>query len=498
MTRSLLLLALVALVSSPGLYILGLGLVQFSAPWWDHLAGTILPLYLGNSVVVTAGATAYALVAGGIPAWLTFRYDFPGRPWCVFTQLLPLTIPAYVAAGLYIEAWTAEFFEGRMALAIELGAASAPLVFLFLRVALARLPAVLFDSAASLGSGALDRLWRVGLPLLAAPLVASACLVAAEAIGEFGAASRLGIATFSVGLHQQWRALQRPELATMLALMLFLLAAVFATPLIRLGLRGQRAHAAGALRPIAPKRVSTAGAAAIHLACMLAVVPGFWAPFWLAAEWTSERLDRSNLAPLYHDAGNTLTTALACVLVCLALTLTFAWLLETGERSRRTDRSVWLTSINYLTPSLVLALAWLASALTGRWVVIAATSVKLLPLMLLPVADALGRLPAAQAETARGLGLTRAEVTRRVILPQIGPVLAGGALLVFVLAATELTLALTLQPFGYGSLSQRIFAYAGQNMTRYGSVWVVCLCLLCLYPIWRLSRLIDSPGKTHA
>jgi iron(III) transport system permease protein len=498
MPLPLLLLALVAVVSAPGLYILGLGLAQFSPEWWSHLAGTVLPGYLADSVLVAGGATLVALALGGPPAWLTFRYVFPGRGWCLFTQLLPLTLPAYVAAGLYMEAFSADFFYSRWALVMELGAGAAPLVFLFLRLALARLPAALFDTAASFGHGPLARFWRVGLPLLAMPLIAAACLVAAEALGEFGASSRLGITTLSVGLHDQWHALQRQELATMLALILFLLAALLATPVIRLGLQGQRAHHAGSLQTLQPLRASAPVALGIHLACLLAVLPGFWGPLWLALGWARERLDRTNLAPLFGDAGNTLATALACVAVCLALTLLFAYLLEAGERARRSDRSVWLVAVNYLTPSMVLALAWLASGLTGHGVIILATSVKLLPLVLLPVADALARVPAAQVETARGLGQSRFQTWYRVLLPQLGPVLAGGVLLVFVLAATELTLSLALQPFGYGALSLRIFAWAGIQMTQLASVWVICLCLLCLYPVWRLSRLIDHAGAHHA
>jgi ABC-type glycerol-3-phosphate transport system permease component len=153
MPHILLLLALVVVVSAPGLYILGLGTVQFSPAWWTHLAETVLPQYLVDSLLVTGGATLVALVLGGLPAWLTFRHVFPGRAWCVFTQLLPLTLPAYVAAGLYMEAFTADFFYSRWALVMELGAAAAPLVFMFLRLALARLPANLFDTAASLGNG---------------------------------------------------------------------------------------------------------------------------------------------------------------------------------------------------------------------------------------------------------------------------------------------------------------------------------------------------------
>lgn len=496
--RPLALVLLVVAVSLPGLYVLGRGIALFSLPWWQHLSSTVLPGYLWNSLVVGGTAVAWALALGAVPAWMTVRYEFAGRAWCVFIQLLPLTMPAYVAAGLFQEAWHDEFFESRAALALELGAAAAPMAFLFLRVALSRMPASVFEVSASLGCGRLERVRHVALPLLGAPLVAAGALVAAEAIGDFGAASRVGIATLSVGLHQQWHGLQRPELAHMLALILFLLALLLATPLIRLGLRYQRANDAADLRPLVPRTAGWPTTLVFHLVCLATVLPGFWAPLGLAVDWALAR--RAAVRPwvLAVDAGNTLLIAVSCAALCLLATLAFACLLRFGAHTRRSDRSIWLVSINYLTPSAVLALAWLGGALTGHAVIILATTVKLLPLMLLPFADAAGRLSSAQLECARSLGCSRLQALRHAVLPQLLPVLAGGALLVFVLAATELTLALTLQPFGFSSLSLRIFAYAGIQMTQLSSLWVLCLVLLCVYPIWRLASLTTSPVKAHA
>jgi iron(III) transport system permease protein len=495
--RAGLLVLLLALVCAPGIYVLAHGIASFSWPWWEHLAGTVLPFYLANTLVVAPAAIAFAFLAGGVPAWLTARYDFPGRAGCVFLQLLPLTFPAYVAAGFYLEAWSSPFFESRGALALELGAATAPFVFLFVRVALARLPASLIEAAAALGAGPLERFGRVVLPLLAAPLIAAAALVTAETVSDFGAAHRVGIATFTVGLHQQWFALQHPGLATMLSLVLLAITAVLAAPIIYLGLRGQRAHSSSATPVLAPRRPSLAGTLAIHSACLLAVVPGFWTPLALTTDWAARRIDRTDLSLLFPDVGGTLLTALATVAVCLTLTALFVLVLETGERARGSDRSVWLVVLNFLTPSLVLATAWLAAGISGRAVIVMAIAVKLLPLLLLPVADVLARMPAALVESARSLGCSRLAAIRRVVLPQLPPALAAGMLLVFVLAATELTFSLTLQPFGYNALSLRVYAAASLYQTRAASVWTIGLIIVSIYPIWRLSRLVDAPRGHH-
>ncbi|MCB1914437.1 MAG: iron ABC transporter permease [Rhodocyclaceae bacterium] len=498
LARRALLVALVASVSAPALYALGRGILDFSLPWWSHLWATVLPGYLWNSLATGLVAVACAVVLGGMPAWLTVRYRFVGRQWGIFTQLLPLTIPAYVAAGLFQEAWRSPFFESRMALSVEIGAAAAPLVFLYLRVALARLPASLFEVSASLGCGPLQRLGRIALPLLGAPLAAAACLVAAEALGEFGAASRVGIATLSVGLHQQWHGLQRPELAHMLALLLFVVAALLATPLIRAGLRYQRENSAAEQRLLQARPLGPGWTVLAHAACLLAVVPGFVAPVGLALHWALARRAPADALMLARDGGTTLAVALACAGACLALTVAFALLFRADRRGRTADRGVWLVALNYLTPSSVLALAWLGGALSGVAVIVAATTLKLLPLMLLPVADAMSRLPSAQTESARALGCSPLQAVWRTVLPQLAPVLAGGALLVFVLAATELTLSLALQPFGYSSLSLRVFAYAGLHMTQLSSFWILSLVLLCIYPIWRLATLMAPSEARHA
>ena len=69
----------------------------------------------------------------------------------------------------------------------------------------------------------------------------------------------------------------------------------------------------------------------------------------------------------------------------------------------------------------------------------------------------------------------------------VGSLLVGG-LLVFVNAIKELTLSLTLQPFGYNSLAMSAYHFAKVDAFQQGSVYALCLVLIGLYPVLSIHR----------
>ena len=70
---------------------------------WAHLAATVLPSYVGNTLwlVVLVGA---GVVMVGVPAaWMVAMCEFPGRRAFEWALVLPLAAPAYVAAYAYTD-----------------------------------------------------------------------------------------------------------------------------------------------------------------------------------------------------------------------------------------------------------------------------------------------------------------------------------------------------------------------------------------------------------
>ncbi|MFA7292749.1 MAG: iron ABC transporter permease, partial [Rhodocyclaceae bacterium] len=70
---------------------------------WTHLASTVLPEYIGNTLWLCLGVGFGVTVVGVVTAWLTAMHDFPGRRVFEWALVLPLAMPAYVLAYVYTD-----------------------------------------------------------------------------------------------------------------------------------------------------------------------------------------------------------------------------------------------------------------------------------------------------------------------------------------------------------------------------------------------------------
>ena len=66
-----------------------------------HLAQTVLPEYVANTLMLTALVVIGVLIVGVPAAWLTACCEFPGRRVLEAALILPLAAPAYVLAYAY-------------------------------------------------------------------------------------------------------------------------------------------------------------------------------------------------------------------------------------------------------------------------------------------------------------------------------------------------------------------------------------------------------------
>ena len=70
---------------------------------WEHLASTVLPTYVTNSLLLMLGVSAGVLVMGVGTAWLVTMCAFPGSRVFEWALLLPLAAPAYLLAYTYTD-----------------------------------------------------------------------------------------------------------------------------------------------------------------------------------------------------------------------------------------------------------------------------------------------------------------------------------------------------------------------------------------------------------
>ena len=91
-----------ALVALPVLAIIVIA-AQPAPGLWSHLIDYVLPLALRDTAALLFGVGSVALLAGAGTAWLVSSHDFPGRSVLLWLLPLPLAIPTYIAAYVYVD-----------------------------------------------------------------------------------------------------------------------------------------------------------------------------------------------------------------------------------------------------------------------------------------------------------------------------------------------------------------------------------------------------------
>src|SRR5690625_6113055 len=69
---------------------------------WQHLIETHLARLLGNTIILVKGVAFWTLLLGLSQAWLTALCEFHGRRWLDWALMLPLAIPTYVVAFVFL------------------------------------------------------------------------------------------------------------------------------------------------------------------------------------------------------------------------------------------------------------------------------------------------------------------------------------------------------------------------------------------------------------
>ena len=160
---------------------------------WAHLADTVLPEYVANTLWLCLGVGAGVMILGVATAWLTAMHDFPGRKVFEWALVLPLAMPAYVLAYVYtdflqfvgpVQTFLREAFGWSRADywfpdVRTLGGAVLmfvfvlyPYVYMLARTAFLERASGMLEAARTLGLGPWRSFFRVSLPL-ARPAVAA-------------------------------------------------------------------------------------------------------------------------------------------------------------------------------------------------------------------------------------------------------------------------------------------------------------------------------------
>ena len=466
---------------------------------------------LWRTALLMVCATALS-VAIAVPfAWLTARSDLPlRRAWAVLAAL-PLVIPSFVGAFLYISALgprgllqsALEPLFGAQRLpeiyglpgaTLALGLLSYPYVFLTVRGAIARLDPAMDEAARGLGHGPWSAFFRVALPQLRPSIAAGGLLVALYALNDFGAVSLMRYETFTFAIYQQYGSAIDLSIPVVLSLAL----AVFAAGVLLMErrTRGRQRYYRSGAGSARPPKIIRLGAWKWPVFGMFAGVLGLALalPVGALAFWLLRGLGAGEpLLPLWAAARNSLLASGAAAAVTVAMAAAMAALLV--RHPTKLNRVLEPASYTgYALPGVVVALALVSfGAHYARplyqtlWLMIFAYAALFFPVALGAVRASFLQVSPRLEDAARGLGHSPISVALRVVAPLIGPGVLTGAALVFLLTMKELPATLILGPFGFKTLAVEVWSASSEAFFARAAAPALLIILMSSVPLTLLA-----------
>jgi len=522
---------LAALICAAPILAVGwIALTGDTGDYLEHLARTRLPTYLVNSAQVAVFAALGTGLLGTTLGWLIARTEFFGRKTMSWVLILPLAVPAYVAAYAWLDLSTAggplqavtfglfPTIRGSWGAGLMFTFVLYPYVYLLARDAFSSQSADAFDAARTLGASPLRAFFQTSLPMARPAIAAGLALVMMESLADYGAVSHLGAPTLSIGLIRAWSGAGSLIDAARLSLVLVVIA------LLIFGLeRAQRRRArsvtgSGKHRPAPRTDLKPASALAALSLCLLPLILGLVAPMarlgWLA-------LKEPIAAGLVQASYHSLTLAIISALIAAALGLSTAYALRT--KTRIATIAARAAGLGYAVPGAVAAVGVIAilsgiqgmidpawTSLTGEPFPILLTGgaaalifaylSRFAAAAIGPSESALSRVTPTLDGAARTLGATPLQTARRVHWPLMIAGITSAGLLVFVEVLKELPATMILRPFNYDTLAVIAHAYAADERLGEAAMPSLLIVLIAILPMIFVARYLsrDLSGASQS
>lgn len=542
-----LVLTIAGLIAAPVLVVLA-GLLTNSTDTWNHLAATVLPTYLANSLGLMVGVGIGVIAIGVSTAWLVTMCRFPGRRVFESALLLPLAAPAYLLAYVYTEllayygpvqtalrhwfGWQDiqdYWFPNVRSLSgaiVMLTLTLYPYVYLLARTAFLSQAVCTLEASRSLGCGPWRSFLTIALPLIRPAITAGLALVLMETLNDFGTVQFFGVDTFTTGIYRTWFGLGERAAAMQLSALLLL----FVLGLIGLERwsRGQARYyqTANAIHQLPGYRLGAWRSLFAFLICLLPVSLGLLIPgsalLLMALEPSASNSDQdfptSDLTGAPAQLGSFAAHSVTLAVIAAAIAVLLSVLLAYGLRlhpTREMRLATQVAAMGYAIPGSVIAvgilvpLGALDGAIDGMMqsgfgfstglllsgtiaALVYAYLVRFLAVSFSSVEASLTGIKPSLDDAARSLGHTPLATLWRVHAPLLRGGVLTATMLVFVDVMKELPATLIIRPFNFDTLAIRVYNLASDERLAEAALPALLIILVGLIPVvllsWQISR----------
>lgn len=531
-------LATAALIGLPIVSVIYLALFPEENAW-THLANTVLPYYLKNTLVLMLGVVTLTFLVGTGSAWLISMYNFPGKRWLSWALLLPFAVPAYVVAYVYTDLleyagpvqstlravfgwqsmqdyWFPEVRSMGGAI-LMMSLALYPYVYMLARTSFLDQSVSLYQVSRSLGVTPFVFFYRVSLPIARPAIAVGLALVLMETLNDFGTVDYFAVQTLTAGLYDTWLNMGNLGGAAQIASVMVLVV-VLLVSLERYSRRQQKQfNSRNPGNPIPCQTLTGTKAALATTAALLPVLLGFVIPFVVLTSYAFRYFDVSWSTEFLSYATNSFTLSAAAAIITLVL----GTLLAYSKRMNKhpiTDAAIRISSLGYAVPGAVLAIgiiipfAWFDNQLdafmratfgisTGlilsgtAFAVLFAYLVRFLAVASGSIESSLEKVTPNMDMASRSLGHSYLSTLTRIHLPIIRRGALTAMLVVFVDCMKELPATLILRPFNFETLATQVYQFASDELLEQSALSALVIVMVGIIPVMLLDKTISKQDK---
>lgn len=508
---------------------------------WEHLASTVLPDYIKNSMILMVGVGTGVFILGVGNAWLVTMCRFPGSKYFDWLLILPMAVPAYLMAYTYTDflTYTGPFqsmirditgwglgdywFPDVRSIGgaiIMMSFVFFPYVYLITRAAFLEQSTSLLEASRSLGASPFQSFYKVALPLARPSISAGMALALMETLNDFGTVDYFGVQTFTTGIYRTWFGLGERAAAAQLAA--FLLIFILFLILLERQSRNKmsiKQETTGRFKRLSVYRLKGWKAWGSTIFCATPVLIGFVFPTLILTDMMITNFDVAVDSRFLEFSLNTVLVALIAGFVALAVALIMGYGVRLNPNIF-TRTATRIGSMGYAIPGSVIAVGilipfgWLDNTIdswmrdtigvsTGLllsgtiFALIFAYVVRFLAVAYNTVEASLGKITPSMDEAAEGMGYRFGKILRKIHIPMMSGSLFAAIMLVIVDVIKELPATIIVRPFNFDTLAVQVYRLASDERLGESSGAALAIILVGLIPVFILSRSIARTRKTE-
>lgn len=508
---------------------------------WQHLASTVLPDYIKNSIILMLGVGTGVFILGVGNAWLVTMCRFPGSRYFNWLLILPMAVPAYLMAYTYTDflAYTGPlqnmlreitgwglgdyYFPDVRSIGgaiIMMSFVFFPYVYLITRAAFLEQSTSLLEAGRSLGATPFQSFYKIALPLARPSIAAGMALALMETLNDFGTVDYFGVQTFTTGIYRTWFGLGERAAAAQLAAFLL----IFILLLILLERRSRnkmsmKQETTGRFKRLSVYRLKGWKAWGSTLFCTIPVLIGFAFPTMILTDMMIGNFEQAVDSRFFEFSLNTILVALIAGFAALAAALVMAYGVRLNPNFI-TRTATRIGSMGYAIPGSVIAVgilipfgwmdntvdSWMRDTfgvstgllLSGTvFALIFAYVVRFLAAAYNTVEASLGKITPSMDEAAESMGYSFRKILGKIHIPMMSGSLFAAIMLVIVDVIKELPATIIVRPFNFDTLAVQVYRLASDERLAESSGAALAIILVGLVPVFILSRSIAKTRKAE-